>query len=481
MAQLTADAVFGFTNTLLASGLDGYKPTPQCHREWWEMCCSDDEKVGIAAPRHHAKTSAITIAYLLAMLLYRKQKYAIIVSDTEDQAIEFLDGVKFHLKENEELIQAFGVKKVVRDGQTDTIVKMSDGHEFRILAKGAGQKIRGRLWRGCRPGLIICDDMENDEAVENKERREKFRGWFFKALRPALRDGGKIRVVGTILHDDSLLMRLMRNKTWTTRLYKAHKDFDDFSEILWPSKWPKERLREKRQEYIEENDAEGYSQEYLNDPVVVTNAYFRKDDFVEMAPEELNLRMTYYSAADFAISKDKKADNTAIVTVGMDIEGYLYVVDVRYGIWDSLEIEEELFSVQKKYDPEVFIFETEKIDKAIGPYLYRRMRQPNEPFINIEKIVPTKDLYQRAQSIRRMHKAGAIRYMMESDWFPPMQDQMIRFQKSRRDDIVSAFALIGLFLHKQVEPPTDEEYENDEYEQEYGHFFNHTNIYTGYG
>jgi len=480
MAELTGDAIFGFTNTILASGLDGYKPTPACHREWWELCCSEDEKVAIAAPRNHAKTSAITTAYLLAMMLYRKQKYAIIISDTEDQASEFLDGVKYHLKENEDLIETFGVRKIIRDGQTDTIVEMDDGYQFRILAKGAEQKIRGRLWRGCRPGLIIGDDMENDEAVVNKDRRDKFRRWFFSAVRQALRDGGKIRIVGTILHDDSLLNRLIKNKTWTSRLYRAHKSFSDFSEILWLEKWPEARLREKRQEFIEENDAEGYAQEYLNDPIANPNAYFRKDDFVEMAPEEKNIRMTYYSAADFAISQKDRSDDTAIVTVGVDLDGYMYFVDLRHGQWDSLEIEEELFAVQKKYNPEIFIFETEKIDKALGPYLYRRMRQPGEPFLNIEKITPTQDLMQRARSIQRMHKAGAIKYNMDTDWFPELQEQMIRFPKATHDDLIAAFALIGMYLDKQVEPPTDEEYEDELYEQEYGQFFGH-NAFTGYG
>lgn len=477
--MLKGEAVFGFVNTILASGLDGYKPTPECHREWWDLCCSDDEKVAIAAPRNHAKTSAITIAYLLMELLYRQQKYAIIISDTEDQAIEFLDGVKFHLKDNEDLIQAFGIRKIVRDGQTDTIVQMDDGHEFRILAKGAEQKIRGRNWRGGRPGLIICDDMENDESVMNSDRRAKFRRWFFSAVRQSLRDGGKIRVVGTILHDDSLLSRLMKNKTWTSRLYSAHKSFADFSGILWPEKWPKERLLEKRQEYIEENDPEGYSQEYLNDPVVSQNAYFRKDDFIEMAKEEHNLRMIYYSAADFAISQAKRADNTAIITVGICPEGLMYVVDLRMGRWDSLEIEAELFAVQRKYDPQIFTFETEKIDKAIGPYLRQSMIRENV-FLNIDKIVPSKDLTVRCRGIQARHKAGTIKYDMEKDWFAVLQEQMMRFPKSTKDDAVAAFALIGMTLDKQIEPSNDEEYEDEMYEEEFGQSYLGQDAVTGY-
>ena len=60
-----------------------------------------------------------------------------------------------------------------------------------------------------RPGLIVGDDMENDEIVMNKDRRLKFKRWFYGALLPCLSDRGKIRIVGTILHLDSLLENLM--------------------------------------------------------------------------------------------------------------------------------------------------------------------------------------------------------------------------------------------------------------------------------
>lgn len=53
-----------------------------------------------------------------------------------------------------------------------------DGHMFRIT-KGAEQKIRGLKWNNKRPDLIICDDLENDEIVLNKERRAKFKRWFY--------------------------------------------------------------------------------------------------------------------------------------------------------------------------------------------------------------------------------------------------------------------------------------------------------------
>jgi hypothetical protein len=99
-------------------------------------------------------------------------------------------------------------------------------------------------WNGKRPGLILCDDLEEDEQVENKDRREKFQRWFYRALLPCLRKGGKVRMHGTILHEEALLARIIRGKAWKTLLFKAHRAFDDFSEILWPEQFPESRLRE---------------------------------------------------------------------------------------------------------------------------------------------------------------------------------------------------------------------------------------------
>ena len=70
----------------------------------------------------------------------------------------------------------------LKDTETDIIVQFTDGHTFRIIAKGAEQKLRGLLWNGSRPDIIICDDMENDELVLNKDRREKMRRWFYSAF-----------------------------------------------------------------------------------------------------------------------------------------------------------------------------------------------------------------------------------------------------------------------------------------------------------
>lgn len=464
-----AEVIDGFTKGLLAAKYDNPKPIPKVHHEMWELCCSQNPKVAIAAPRGHAKSTAITHAYILAMVLFRIKSFVLLVSDTEGQAVEFLGDIKAELSGNDALRQTFGVKKLIKDTETNVIVQFKDGELFRIVAKGSEQKVRGLKWRGRRPDLIVGDDLENDEIVMNPERREKFRKWFMNALIPCGSDTCWVRVVGTILHMDSMLQRLLEDETWTTRKYEAHNP--DFTEILWPEQFSQKRLEDIRAGYMAQNDPEGYAQEYLNKPIAVENAFFNKDYFFDFERDDGNWikpNLEYFAAADFAISEREKADYTAIVVCGVDPNGIVYVVDARRGRWDSDRIIEELLAVNKMWRPNLFTFETAKIDKAIGPFLNREMQRQRN-YLNIHKETPTQSKTARAKSIQGMHKSGSIRYDREASWYPDFEGELLTVADSgprgRNDDFFDAFAYVGLTIDQYFEAQSDEEIEDEEFEE----------------
>ena len=430
------------------------------------MGCLEDDRVAIAAPRGHAKSTSTTLSYALAEALFRSSKYILIVSDTEGQAAQFLGDIKVELSENEALQGLFGKMTFLKDAETNLIVSMEDGYQFRIIAKGSEQKVRGLKWRNRRPDLIIGDDLENDEMVMNKDRREKFRNWFFKALLPCGSDTCKVRIVGTILHLDSLLERLLNDPSWTTKRYKAHNE--DFSEILWPEKFNKERLQKIRQGYIQQGMPEGYSQEYLNYPIDEENGFFKREDFLECTEDQLvDKHLYYYSAVDFAITEKERSDYTVICTAGVDEQNRLYIVDVRKGRWDSLEILDQIFSVQERYQPELFTMEAGAIEKAIGPFMKQEMFTRNL-FLNLNPLTPVKDKKSRAQSIRGRMRAGGVYFKKEDSWYDDFLEELIQFPRSVHDDQVDAFAYIGLTLHKQLEGKTVEEVADDSWDEEFG-------------
>ncbi len=479
-AILNTKTVEGFTGSCLTHTFDDPQPIPQFHRQLWRMCCSSYRYVAIAAPRGHAKSTAVTLSYVLASVLFRSHQYVIIISDTESQSTEFLNDIKMQLIENEDLKALFGVGKFIKDSETNIIMKMEDGHQFRIMAKGAGQRIRGRKWRNKRPDLIVVDDLEDDEAVENKERRSKLYNWFTNAVIPALSDSGKIRVVGTILHMDSVLEKLLNKKAWRTKRYRAHNP--DFSEILWADKFPRDRLEAIRDSYVEDGNPSGYSQEYLNHPIDETTAYFRRDDFQYYEPTELlKKNLSYYAAIDFAISKESRADYSVICVVGVDSSNNIYVVDVRRGRWDGKEIIDEMMNVQQKYSPELFTTEAGAIEKALGPFLNEQMFARGI-FLNINKEVPVKDKQSRARAIQGRIRQGGVYFYKDADWYPELEQEMVRFPRDVHDDQVDALAWIGLTLDKIVPGLSPEEMEDDEYDDEFGWSMYETgrSIATGY-
>ena len=316
--------------------------------------------------------------------------------------------------------------------------------------------------------MIIGDDLENDEIVLNPERREKFRNWFLNALLPCGSDSCIVRIVGTVLHLDSMLQRLLNNNQWYTLKFEAHNK--DFSDILWPEKFNRERLEAIRANYEEEGNLEGYAQEYLNNPVADGDTYFRKQDFIEMDAPDFEKPMVYVAAADFAISEKEKADYTVIMVAGIDSDGYVHIVDVRRGRLGSIDIIDELISVGRRYDPEIFTFETEKIDKAIGPFLDAEMRKTGV-YLNINKVTPSKSKTTRGKSVQAMMKSGSVKFNTEADWYPDMYSELMTITPSgprgKHDDFFDAFAYIGLTVHKYNEAPTQQEIEDEEWEDDH--------------
>lgn len=442
------------------------QPIPPFHRVLWQHCCSEDTKVALAAPRGNAKSTAVTHAYTIGNVLLGDRDFVLIISDTETQAAQFLGDIKAEFQDNDALIKQFGIKKFHKDTETDIIVESLAG-KFRIIAKGSEQKVRGLKWGNKRPNLIVIDDSENDESVMNPERREKFRNWFMNALLPCGSDHCIYRMVGTILHLDSMLNRLLGDKSWRSERWQAHNK--DFTELLWPEKFPKERLQRIREGYEEQGNLEGYAQEYLNNPVIEGNTYFRKQDFLEMDNPDFEKEMIYVAAADFAISEKEKADYTVMMVAGIDSEGHIHIVDCRRGRFDADEIISELLSIQRRWKPEIFTFETEKIDKAIGPFLEREMIKTGV-FINIHKMTPTKSKTTRGRSIQAMMKAGGVRFKKDADWYADLESELMTITpagpKGRHDDFFDAFAYIGLTVNLYNEARTPAEIEDEEWEED---------------
>ena len=494
--MLSADVILGFSQSLLQKNFDGAVESPECHYEWWELCCKPRTPlVAIAAPRNHAKSTAISFAYTLACVLFRERQYVLLVSDTVTQAVQFLGDIKKELADNEQIRKLFSIKEFIKEADDDIIVICEDGHKFRIQAKGSEQKVRGLKWMNKRPDLIVCDDLENDEIVMNKERREKFRKWFYGALLPCRSVTGIVRFVGTILHADSLLERLMpkpydkrftrftalktfstkRIAGWESVKYKAHDE--DFRNILWQSKFDVAAKREGlpdakayfitlRQSFLDQGLPETYSQEYLNIPIDEAVSYFKRADFLPFTKEDKTKHVQFYITADLAISKEDTADFSVFMIASVDEDRIINIVDVVRDRMDGREIVDMVIALERAYRPEVFGIEKMQVSQSIGPFLREEMiRQDVWPNL-VQLEHQGKDKIARGRSIQARLRAKTVRFNKGAEWYQDFEDECCTFPRGKHDDQVDCFAYLGMLLDKVLEAPTKQDLADEEYYDE---------------
>jgi predicted phage terminase large subunit-like protein len=345
----------------------------------------------------------------------------------------------------------------------------------------------------------MCDDMENDELVMNKERRDKMRRWFKGALLPCRADNGVVRIVGTILHNDSLLERLMPNesdkltfrdglKTYTTRKgmwkavkYRAHNE--DFTELLWASKKSAAEFKMLYEEAVKDGTTDIYSQEYLNIPLDESISFFKKADFLKTTDEHRQTKMHHYVTADLAISESEKADFSVFILAGVDENKIIHVKDVIRERMDGKEIVDTLLMLQQIYDPEAVGIEDMQVSKAIGPFLREEMVRRGI-FVNLMTLkLGGKDKIARAKSIQGRMRANAVKFDKAGHWYPAFEEELCKFPRGSRDDQVDAFAYIGMMLDSLIEAPTQYELDEEEYQNElHGSesWDDGRNVYTGY-
>ena len=493
--KLTPEMVHGLVATVLSKGFDDASETPEFHHELWAEACSDHQFIAIAAPRNHAKTTAGTIAYGLAELLFRTSRYCVIVSDTEAQAIMFVQQMAFELQNNVELIELFGIKKnekgivqFIRDSQNDVIVQMEDGHVFRIVAKGAEQKLRGMLWQNRRPDLVLVDDLENDELVMNVDRRTKLKRWFRGALIPMMARKGKFRMWGTILHEDGVLNGVMpsprdkyfresplkqwtenpRKSMWRSIKYRAHGA--KYDPILWPERYDKGFFIIKYNDALANGLTDVYSQEWLNEPIDESVALIKKADLLAMTDEDMakGKLLTHYITADLAVSEEQKSDYTVFVIAAMDEYRTIYIKDIIRERMDALEIVEQIFLLDQIYNPIAFGIEKMLISQTIGPFFMEECRKRDHFPIITPLSHENKDKVQRFKNMQGRLRAKTVKFDKQGDWYQTFEEEILKFPRSTKDDQVDALSYLGKLLNRMVEAPTEKEAEDEEYEREYG-------------
>lgn len=129
--------------------------------------------------RELAKTTR-TRMDVLNLILRRRKKNVLLVSNSEDNAKRLLEPYRAQLDSNQRIINDYGKQRGSKWREGD--FKTKHGVSFRAI--GADQSPRGSNNDSIRPDVIIIDDIDTDQDCLNPEIIEKRVNWIFEALIP---------------------------------------------------------------------------------------------------------------------------------------------------------------------------------------------------------------------------------------------------------------------------------------------------------
>lgn len=198
----------------------------------------------VAAPRGIAKTT-VGKARLAHALIFGLDRCCMIISAEQKLAARISASIRlWFVEDGSEVARLFaprgtpprGVKGPfwVRGGKLSWTIQSSvwghaPGRVCGVIAASFGSQVRGANIEGHRPTRIVIDDAERPNRVGNPEQRRQGQQFLEDDILKAgpVEGGLAVEWLGTVLHPDAILARLLKHPGWSGRKFQAV--------IRWPS------------------------------------------------------------------------------------------------------------------------------------------------------------------------------------------------------------------------------------------------------
>lgn len=318
-------------------------PFAPFHHEMFKLAEDENNKtIVIMGARNSAKSAILNTALSIwSVLGMQQKKFVIIVSRTQQKAKQHYMNVKKELEINKLLRSDLGPFKTEEAQWGSSIVLTK--YDAQITFASAEQSLRGLRYKQYRPDVLIVDDIEDSDSVRTIDGRNATYNWLTNDAIPA-GDLERLRVVllGTLLHEDSVMMRFKKDITTGRRdgIYREYPLVDAAGKILWPGKYP--NLTAVENERLRIGNDKAWAQEFL---LRIISDFERviHPEWIHYAESPLPSLANGYRGAfigiDPAISEDKRAACTAMVVVqafgwGNNTKIYVlpYPVNERIGL-----------------------------------------------------------------------------------------------------------------------------------------------------
>lgn len=395
---------------------------------------SSPKNEAIIVPRGHGKTTWFRID-LIHDIVYELEPFTVLVGDSSNAAKRSLNYIRKQFETNQMLIQtygdmvpAFSPKKARK--WTDSHIETTTG--INVIAVGVG-KGRGLNIGGRRPSKCLIDDMEDRDGVRSEDIRKKQKEWLYQTLLPAMdKDTGKVKMIGTVLHYDCILLDFYRKFGGIKRAAIEDEDGRPSldGEPIW---WSKERLDDMKKSI----GTFSFAQEFMNDPAtdefsdVKMNWIVRlNEDQIRLMDENGDYRYNFISALDPNISTKQTADDAAICTIAVNKKDKndIIVLNIEHGKWGMTRTLDMCKRVYDRYPHQAFYVES----VAFQEHLRQVIAEAGVP---AKPITVSKDKRARLQKHVGKIEFGVVKFAPHTE---DLITQLVQFPNGKHDDCVDS-------------------------------------------
>jgi len=460
------------------------------HGEIFRLIDGPSRKVAIAAPRGWGKTSIVALALMARWILFRLTGFICYINKSHDAASLQTENLRRELVTNRAIRSFFGHFKTqeVDNKEFDEVFskKAWVAYDTLVWPRGAGQQVRGVLFKNDRPGLIVIDDLEDPQKIENDDIRKGWYEWLYadviKAV-PRLHKNWKIVYIDTLKHEDSVLQKLLDSPEWeSVRLEACDDDFKSTA----PHFMSDEDVEKEWQQHVDAGQTDVFFRELRNLPISTKDSAFQQGYFkyYNIPPErslrpEIDLKTT-----DPEIQQDRNIETvvlldpaktvkihsaeTAIIGVGIDLNSAR--VFIRDAVSEKMypdEIYDALFSMGIRLGAKVIGIEVTSLNEFIKQPIKNEMFRRGSFFELIwlnARGGMKKEL--RVKELVPYYRGGYIYHNASCATVRKLEQQLLMFPRSALWDLMDceAYLIEMLELGERYFSPKDNP---DDIEAEY--------------
>lgn len=425
----------------LALGGDAGVPVvlPPLHRDL-QRFLGTQRRALIELPRDHGKTTQVC-THIAWELGRNPSLRVILICSTDTLATERGRYIRTLIEHNAIVRRVFPMLQPASPWKESEFAVQRQCHVIGASVQALGL---GCGATGARADLLVCDDVVAVNAVFSVADRQRAKRYFFDNLMNLLEPQGRCWCLSTPWHVDDLNQELKR----TPGFALFRRDIGNDLEPIWPEKWPRERLVERRAEIGSRAFARGYHLQ----PIAEEACLMRPEWIRTWLPDDQTPDRVIMSIDPAAVASERN-DASALVVLAR-IGNVVHCLAAEARRVTAPDLVAWIDTMDRQWQPDVILFEACAAFAAVKDLLAARTRFGPR----LQGVKPTSSKAARISALAVCVENGSFRLReAPGGGIDPAQQalfqEMLLYPLGAHDDLVDAAALGVLALLRQGNEP----------------------------